>query len=191
VEQVNTLLNSIDRTTIRGKRDYAMINLMLRTALRTIEVIRLTVEDMVMEGGIIMLYVLRKGSQGNKTKIQLTHKAFDPINDYLVDRKNLKDDQPLFTGLSYNNRNGQMGQKSLSAIIRQRLQNAGIHDSRITAHSMRHTAAVNALKAGASLHDLQLFMGHTDPSTTQIYVRILEEEKRLANGPGKLLDNVY
>lgn len=191
VEQVNSVLTSIDRTTVKGKRDYAIINLMLRTGIRTVEVVRLTMGDIELTKGNYYLNIIRKGSQGNKSKIAITDKAFDPINDYLVERNNLSDYAPLFCVISYNHRNLQLTSHGLSQLLKQRLRAVGINSKRITAHSFRHTAAMNALKAGASLHEVQLFLGHTSPNTTQLYIRAIEEEKRLANTPGKLLDKVY
>lgn len=191
IEQVNTLLNSINRSILKGKRDFAIINLMLRTGLRTCEITSLDIGDIELNKTCYYLYVKRKGSQGNKTKMSITDKAFDAINDYLVERKDTDDIKPLFTVISHNNTNQRITTAGLSQLIKERLKDAGIKTKKITAHSFRHTAAMNALKAGASLHEVQLFLGHTSPNTTQLYIRAIEEERRLNNTPGKLLDDVY
>lgn len=191
IEQVNELLKSINRITIKGKRDYAIINLMLRSGIRTCEVTALDISDVEPNKDGYYLHVVRKGSQGNKTKISITDKAFDAINDYLVERNDNDDNKPLFTVISHNKRNQRITTAGLSQLIKQRLIKADIKSKKITAHSFRHTAAMNALKAGASLHEVQLFLGHTSPNTTQLYIRAIEEERRLNNTPGKLLDEVY
>jgi site-specific recombinase XerD len=97
----------------------------------------------------------------------------------------------MFRVESNNHHNQRILTAGLSQLIKERLRKANIDSRKITAHSFRHTAAMNALKAGASLYEVQLFLGHTNPNTTQLYIKSLDEEKRLNNTPGKLLDNVY
>lgn len=198
VEQVNTLLNSIDRTTIKGKRDYAIINLMLRTAMRTVEITKLNIDDIESAYSNetheikYFLNIIRKGSQGNKTKIPITDKSYDPLSDYLCER--VFESTPLaalFTVTSYNHKGARITTEGLSQLIKNRLRKANINSKRITAHSFRHTAAFNLIKSGAGLYDVQLFLGHSSPSITQLYTRAVEEEKRLHNTPGRLLDDIY
>jgi len=191
IDQVNTLLNSIDRTTITGKRDFAIINLMLRTGLRTIEITRMDIGDVELKEGTYYLNILRKGSQGNKTKISISDKTYDPINDYLVERLNVDDSKPLFVVTSYNCKGSRINTAGLSQLIKKRLLKANINSKKITAHSLRHTAALNALKIGASLYDVQMFLGHTSSNTTQLYIKAINEEKILINTPNRMLDGVF
>jgi site-specific recombinase XerD len=190
VDEINNLLRSINRGTAQGKRDYAMISLMLRSAMRTVEVSRCNFSDLEESEGQYYLWIRRKG-QDEKTKISLTFKAFDAINDYLVERRGLSDTAPLFANIGPRSTNKRIQPQSLSFIIKNRMRAAGIIDSKVTAHSLRHTAATMALKQGASLHEVQLFLGHTNPATTQLYLKAIEEERRLHNTPGKLIDEVF
>lgn len=190
VDEINNLLRSINRETAKGKRDYAMISLMLRSAMRTVEVSRCNFSDLQESNGSYFLWIRRKG-QSEKTKIGLTFKAFDAINDYLVERKQLSDESPLFANIGPRLTNKRIQPQSLSFIIKHRMRAAGIVDPKVTTHSLRHTAAIMALKQGASLHEVQLFLGHTNPATTQLYIKAIEEERRIYNTPGKLIDEVF
>ena len=99
--------------------------------------------------------------------------------------------QPLFTSLSKNNLKGRLTTRSISGLAKLGLRKIGLNSPKLTAHSFRHTAAVNVLRSGADLYTTQLFMRHSDPATTQIYLKTVEEEFRLKNAPEKLLDNVF
>lgn len=191
IDQVNKLFESIDTKTIIGKRDFAIIGLMLRTGMRVGEVTKINIGDIETPNKKYFINIIRKGSQGNKTKISITEKSFEPINDYLVELKNTNNHQPLFIVSAYNHKGLRISTAGLSQIIKSRLRKAGINSKRITAHSFRHTAAMNLIKAGATLHEVQLFLGHSSPNTTQIYIRAIEEEKRLDNTPGLLLDKMF
>jgi integrase/recombinase XerC/integrase/recombinase XerD len=191
IDQVNKLFDSIDTKTIIGKRDFAIISLMLRTGIRVGEVTKINIGDIETPGQNYIINIIRKGSQGNKTKISITEKSFQPIQDYLVELLNTNDDQPLFVVSAYNHNGLRISTAGLSQIIKSRLRRAGINSKRITAHSFRHTAAINLIKSGSTLHEVQLFLGHSSPNTTQIYIRAIEEEKRLDNTPGLLLDKMF
>ena len=79
----------------------------------------------------------------------------------------------------------------MSRLIKQRLRAAGMNSRRITAHSLRHTFGVMAIKAGASLYEVQLAMRHTAPTTTEIYLGDIEQEKRLEGGPEKRISKLF
>ena len=59
------------------------------------------------------------------------------------------------------------------------------------AHSLRHTTAVNILRAGGSLEMAQMTLRHSNPATTQIYTATLNEERRLQNSGEALIDSLY
>jgi integrase/recombinase XerD len=190
-DQIKELLISIDPTDLKGKRDFAILNLLLRTGLRTIELVRANVEDISQKGNEVILYVHGKGHDSKDRFVLLTSKAYLPIREYLNVREHIQSKQPLFVSLSRNNPNGRMTTRAISGLAKEGLRNIGINSPKLTAHSFRHTAAVNVLKSGADLYTTQLFMRHSDPATTQIYLKTIEEEMRLKNAPEKLLDNVF
>jgi len=87
VAQVKELLRGIDRSTPQGKRDYALLNLFIRTGLRTIEAVRAEVGDIRQEGGEAVLWIQGKGRDTKDEFVLLTPETLRPINEYLQTRR--------------------------------------------------------------------------------------------------------
>ena len=93
------------------------------------------------------------------------------IRASLADRKDLDGSQPLFASLSNNSKGGRMSTRSISGTVKTALVKAGYDSDRLTAHSLRATAATAAFEAGLTLFEVQQLMGHCDPATTEIYIK--------------------
>lgn len=189
VAQVGELL-SHERGT-QSARDYAIVNLMVRTGLRCVEVVRANVGDITYKGGQRVLLVQGKGRDEKDNFVILTDAAYSPIREYLNTRTGIDENAPLFASESRNNDGGRMTTRAVSGIAKQGLKSVGLDNKVFTAHSLRHTAAVNILRAGGSLEMAQYTLRHSNPATTQIYTATLREEQRLNNGGETLLDNLY
>lgn len=172
-------------------RDYAIINLLLRTGLRTIEVIRANIEDITYKGGKRVLMVFGKGRDERDNFVILTDKAYKPIAEYLATRGAVKSSEPLFTSTSNNSKNKRLTTRSISFIAKEGLKGIGLDSRDFTAHSLRHTTAVNILRAGGRIEDAQGVLRHSSPATTQIYTATIKEEMRIKQAPEELLDNLY
>ena len=85
--------------------------------------------------------------------------------------------EPLFTSLSNHNRGERLTTRSISGIVKSRLKKAGYNSSRLTAHSLRHTAVTLSLLAGKNLAEVQQFARHINISTTMIYNHALDKSK--------------
>ena len=175
----------------RALRDYAIISLLLRTGLRTIEVIRATVEDITFKGGQRVLLVQGKGRDEKDNFVLLTDKTYQPIAEYLATRGNINSSEPLFTSTSNNSKGDRLTTRTISYIAKEGLKAIGLDESSYTAHSLRHTTAVNILRAGGSLETAQFTLRHSNPATTQIYTATLNEERRLQNSGEALIHNLY
>lgn len=175
----------------KALRDYAIINLLLRTGLRTVEVIRANVEDIVFKGTKRVLLVQGKGRDERDNFVLLTDKAYKPIADYLATRQNATGSEPLFTSTSNNSKGERLSTRSISFIAKEGLKAIGLDERSFTAHSLRHTTAVNILRAGGSLETAQFTLRHSNPATTQIYTATLNEERRLQNSGEALLDSLF
>ena len=175
----------------QSPRDFAIINLMVRTGLRCVEVIRADVGDITYKGGQRVLLVQGKGRDEKDNFVILTDATYKPIQDYLNTRKDATPDAPLFASESHNNAGGRMTTRAVSGIAKQGLKSVGLDNRVFTAHSLRHTAAVNILRAGGTLERAQYTLRHANPATTQIYTATLREEQRLQNGGELLLDTLY
>jgi site-specific recombinase XerD len=178
-EQVKALLDSIDRETLEGKRDFAFLKLAIGTALRAIEIIRANVGDIrhsMDKAGQerTVLFVHGKGRGGKKEFVELPASVHAAINDYLGARGGTPaPDEPLFISRSKRNRGDRLTTRSVSRVAKERLRAIGINSKRITLHSLRHTGCTLALLAGAELKSVQEMARHADINTTLIYVHSL------------------
>lgn len=187
-EQATALLSYYQDKDLR---DYAIINLLLRTGLRTIEIIRANVEDITFKGSQRVLMVHGKGRDEKDNFVILTDKTYQPIAEYLSSRGRVKSSEPLFTSISNNSYGERLTTRTISYIVKEGLKAIGLDSKSFTAHSSRHTTAVNILRAGGSLEMAQFTLRHSNPATTQIYTATLNEERRLQNSGEALIDNLY
>ena len=186
--QATSLLNHYQD---KSKRDYSIISLLLRTGLRTIEIIRANVEDIVFKGSQRVLLVHGKGRDEKDNFVLLTDKSFKPLEEYLATRSKVNNTDPLFISTSNNSKGDRLTTRSISFIAKEGLKAIGLDERSFTAHSLRHTTAVNILRAGGSLETAQFTLRHSNPATTQIYTATLNEERRLQNSGEALIDSLY
>ena len=186
--QATALLNYYQDKALR---DYAIVNLLLRTGLRTIEVIRANVEDITFKGSQRVLLIQGKGRDEKDNFVLLTDKTYQPIAQYLATRGNINGSEPLFTSTSNNSKGERLTTRRISYIAKEGLKAIGLDERAFTAHSLRHTTAVNILRAGGSLETAQFTLRHSNPATTQIYTATLNEERRLQNSGEALIDSLY
>ena len=181
----------LDYYQSKALRDYAIITLLLRTGLRTVEVIRATVGDITFKGSQRVLLVQGKGRDEKDNFVVLTDKTYLPIAQYLATRKDVNSTDPLFISTSNNSKGDKLTTRTISYIAKEGLKAIGLDERSFTAHSLRHTTAVNILRAGGSLETAQFTLRHSNPATTQIYTATLNEERRLENSGEALIDNLY
>ena len=175
--QVKDILESIEKDNIKGLRDYAIILLMVTGGLRTIEIVRANIEDLRTVGEVTVLYVHGKGKEEKTDYIKISFPVEKAIRTYLQLRKTTDETEPLFASLSNNNKGQRLTTRSISGIVKSRLKKAGYNSSRLTAHSLRHTAVTLSLLAGKDLTEVQQFARHINISTTMIYNHALDKSK--------------
>ena len=171
-EEARRLLDTVHRETTDGKRDYALLVLMLHHGLRRSEAADLTTSSFGSERNHITLTI--KGKRGKVRKHAVKPSTLTAVEDYLeTDGRTLGDGSPLFRPAK-NPRTGDLA-KAISAegirvILRKYRKRSGV-SKRISPHSLRHTTITNALDNGATLRDVSYFAGHEDPKTTTRYDR--------------------
>lgn len=175
----------------KALRDYAIVSLLLRTGLRTIEVIRANVEDITYKGSQRVLLVHGKGREEKDQLVVLTDKTYKPIADYLATRGKVAPKEPLFTSTSNNSKGERLTTRTISFIAKEGLKAVGLSERSFTAHSLRHTAIVSARRAGATPEQAQALGRHSSPVTTQIYDEIFREEERIKNSAEALIDSLF
>jgi len=168
-EQLRSILDGIDRDTPKGKRDYAIINLMARTGLRDIEISRAKLSDLREQSDSTILWVHGKGRAEADAFVLLVTEALSPIREWLGTYVELPADGPLFPSLVGHNKGGHMTSRSISRIVKHAMRRVGINSDRLTPHSLRHTAISLAVEGGASLEQTQAMARHASPNTTMVY----------------------
>jgi integrase/recombinase XerC len=184
-KQVGKLLGGIDRTTLKGKRDYAMLALMVTTGLRTISVINANVEDIRTAGDATALFYRGKGHEEKATYVKLAEPVEEAIRAYLTARGKTDGKEPLFSSVANRNSGGRMTTRSISRVAKESLIGVDLISDRLTAHSLRHTAATLNLLNGGTVEETQQLLDHANINTTLIYSHALERaknnsEKRIA-----------
>lgn len=187
VSQILELLGSIDQSTDQGKRDYALLNLLVRTGLRTIEAIRANVGDIRQEGGEAVLWIQGKGRDSKDEFVLLTQETLKPIRAYFASRAGLTPESALFASGSHRNGGQRLTTRSIRRIVKDRLSGIGIDDGRLTAHSLRHTAITLSLIGGASLQEAQALGRHANITTTMVYAHNID---RVANAAERKIDSL-
>lgn len=164
--EVDALLAAPDRATSDGLRDAAMLELLYATGLRVSELIRVRLDDLVMDAGF-----LRTIGKGSKERIvPFGDSARDAIVKY-VESGRPDFDKYADPHLFLSRRGRPMSRQAFWMKIVHYARLAGIK-AHISPHVLRHSFATHLLENGADLRSVQLMLGHADISTTQIYTHV-------------------
>lgn len=174
-EQITAVLDKIDRGTVQGKRNYAMLALMATAGLRCIEVSRANIGDMRPHAGHTVIFVQGKGHLEKAQHVRIYADTEKAIREYLAARGESDEEAPLFASESSNCKGDRLSTVTISCTVKKAFKAAGFNSSRLTAHSLRHTAVTLALKHGARLDEAQRFARHANIQTTMIYNHSLED----------------
>lgn len=183
--QAGELLRSFDLKTEQGIRDYAIVNILIRTGVRTIEIYRANVKDIQQIGEKCVLFIQGKGCDSKDEYVVLTEETLNPIRNYLAKRSDVKANSPLFTSFSDRNTGKRLCTRSISRICKEAFRKIGLNSTRISAHSLRHSAVTFALLAGSSLEQVQMMARHRDINITRIYGHNID---RLKDAPEYRID---
>lgn len=174
-KQAGRVLSSLNTGTLAGLRDYAIIALMLTTGLRTNSIILADIADIKPLGDMTVLYYQGKGHEEKADFVKLSEPVLTAIRRYIAARAaEPAPNEPLFASIAHRNGGERMTTRSISRIVKNALRAAGLESERLTAHSLRHTAATLAMKNGASLQEVQQLLGHKNISITMVYLHTLE-----------------
>lgn len=159
IEELESILEKPNADNIKGARDKAMIHLISSTGLRVSQMIGLNIRDIDFEAGTI--YV----KDGKSRVIRLDDETIKVIKNYLAFIEDYAEDSPLFVNM-YGDR---LSRQGFWKILRAYAKKAGIKKN-VTPHTLRHTCAINMINKGVSLSEVQKILGHSDRSTTEIYI---------------------
>jgi len=173
-EQVTALIEVASGASPGELRDRALLELLYACGLRVSEVTGLDVGDVDLLEGIARV----RGKGGKERLVLMGRPAVQALRRYLRDGRPALLRQPYQQALFLNMRDGQrLSARSVQAIVRRYAQRAGI-DRRVWPHLLRHTFATHMLDGGADLRVVQELLGHTSPTSTQIYMHVTQEHQR-------------
>lgn len=166
-DQVEQVLNSVDRKTAIGRRDYAILLILARMGLRAGEIRALTLEDLDWQEGLMTV----RGKAGRFSQLPLPRDVGSAIADYLRHGRPTASNRCVFLRAKAP-AGGFQGQCGIGSIVRHTLERAGIDSPRKGAHQFRHALACQMLKQGASLSEIGEVLRHRSPQTTAIYAKV-------------------
>jgi integrase/recombinase XerD len=173
LSQIEEIIRMPDVTRPTGVRDRAMLELLYATGLRVSELCRLNLADLDLEYG-----VLRTTGKGDKQRIVPVGKAaIAAVRQYLGDGRNrlLKGRGSRY--LFVTARGGCLTRQAFWMLLGSYARKAGIFHH-VTPHVLRHSFATHLLEGGADLRSVQMMLGHSDISTTQIYTHVMRSRLR-------------
>jgi site-specific recombinase XerD len=195
--EVKQLLSTVATVTVETRvaidqdlkeaRNLFMIELMVAQGLRTVELHRANLGDLVGQGKRLGIRVL---SKRQIRIVPLTDKLIELLTNYLAARKKvgheLSADSPLLVAVGNRSRGGRLSRPQIRTLVTGYLTQCGLKhkgNQNVSTHSLRHTAGTLALRAGAELRQVQDLLGHADLRTTSIYLHVSD---RWEHNPAKL-----
>ena len=163
--EIEKLLKSPNTKLKIEKRDRAMIEMLYATGMRISELVNLKTTNLDIQRCVVK--VLGKGSK--ERLIPFGEVASEALNDYMKDRQDSSSKEIFLS-----NRGTKMSRQAFWSRMKVYLRREGLNDS-ISPHTLRHAFATHLLNRGADLRSVQLLLGHSDLSTTQIYTHIAKQ----------------
>ena len=164
-DEVERLLSSPNSNRIIERRDKAMIEILYATGMRISELVNLKLTDVDFNRSV--LKVFGKGSK--ERLVPYGEKAAEALDIYLRDRKRSDSKNVFLSNRGSHITRGAFWQRIKIYIKRENLK------SSISPHTLRHAFATHLLNRGADLRSVQILLGHSDLSTTQIYTHIAKQ----------------
>jgi integrase/recombinase XerD len=169
-QEVEDLLNAPDTTQVIGLRDRAMLELLYASGLRVSELVTVSVNEVSTQDGVV-----RVTGKGSKTRlVPMGEEAADWIARYIKYARPEILQKKMSDALFVTTRAGAMTRQAFWYLIKRYALQAGIHKP-MSPHVLRHAFATHLLNHGADLRVVQMLLGHSDISTTQIYTHVARE----------------
>jgi site-specific recombinase XerD len=175
-EAVQRVLSACDRSTVKGKRDYAILLLLARLGLRAGEIVALQLDDIDWANGEL---VVRSKKGDGWARLPLPMDVGRALERYLMVRPPSPYRNVFVRG--YAPYTPFVASGPVSVLVRKAIERAGVKSARTGAHIFRHSLATEMLRRGASLAEIGRVLRHRDPDSTAIYARVdLEALRELA-----------
>jgi site-specific recombinase XerD len=176
-DEVDALLAACDRSTWTGRRDHAMITLAIQTGLRISELAGLTCADVVLAAGAHVRCLGKGRKQRHTPLLPLT---VDVLRVWLAERHG-SPSEPLFPTTTGRPMSRDAIERRISHHVRAAAQACpSLHTKKVSAHILRHTAAMRLLLSGVDVTVIALWLGHEQVTTTNIYLHADMSQKERA-----------
>ena len=166
-EQVELLLESCDRETTVGRRDYAILLLLARLGLRANEVAVMTLDDLDWNKGVVSI----SGKSKRRDPLPLPHDVGEALAAYLRNGRPACSTRRLFVRIQAPHR-GFSCSGAIRDVVRRSFERTGIDAPFKGSHVLRHSLATSMLGNGASLEEIGQVLRHRHPETTRIYAKL-------------------
>lgn len=167
-QDVEALLNNPDTGSVLGLRDRAMLELLYATGLRVSELTAITHSRISLQHGIVRIF----GKGGKERLVPMGEEALDWVEQYLsTARPELMSGKGICEQVFVTSRGTGMTRQAFWYLIKRHAQAAGVVKP-VSPHTLRHAFATHLLNHGADLRVVQMLLGHSDLSTTQIYTHV-------------------
>ncbi len=163
--EVATLLDQPSTEDLKGVRDKAMLEFAYASGMRVTEIISLNIEDVNFEEGIVMCT-----SGSKKRLIPLGKMCLNALKDYVENARDILVQNVKEKALFVNLNGKRLTRQGFWKIIKFYQEQANITKD-ITPHTLRHSFATHLLQNGADLKSIQMMLGHSDISSTQVYMQ--------------------
>lgn len=163
--EVDKLLNSPDVSNKIENRDKAMIEMLYATGMRISELVNLKMTDVDMKRCVVKVF----GKGSKERLVPFGETALDSLRSYLNEREQSSSKEIFLSNRGKKMTRVAFWQRVKVYLIRENLKNS------ISPHTLRHAFATHLLNRGADLRSVQLLLGHSDLSTTQIYTHIAKQ----------------
>lgn len=172
-DEVEALLDAPDLKDPLGVRDRTMLELLYATGLRVSELVQLKTGQINLRQGVVRIQ-----GKGNKERlVPLGEESIDWLEKYLNDARQKISPSPANDYVFTTRRQSAMTRQAFWYLIKRYAQKVGIK-KHLTPHTLRHCFATHLLNHGADLRVVQMLLGHSDLSTTQIYTHVAQERLR-------------
>lgn len=169
-EEIEALIDAPDVKTALGLRDRAMLELLYATGLRVSELVELRILQVNLRQGVVR--TLGKGSK--ERLVPMGETAVYWLEKYLAEARPELVKRHQCEHLFITQRGAAMSRQAFWYVIKRHAVHAGIH-KHLSPHTLRHSFATHLLNHGADLRVVQMLLGHSDLSTTQIYTHVARE----------------
>ena len=168
IEEIELLVNQIDRSKKEGERNLAIIEVLYGCGLRVTELIELKISEIYWEEGFIRII-----GKGNKERlVPLGKIASKHLKIYLNEIRVHQKVKDLFVDHVFINKNGsKISRVMIFKIVKKLTEKAGIQKN-ISPHSLRHSFATHLVDGGADLRSVQEMLGHQSITTTEVYTHL-------------------